>query len=351
LRRLVLIALALLGCSGASAADLSPAPEPRPVAREPVFVPSPESGRITIIEENDALVPKPTDRWYTQGLQLSYLSAPIGTTALDWLFPTTFTNPTAPRTRRYEIVVGQTIFTPENTKLNPPDPRDRPYAGWLYAGLGWYQETNRSTLDHLEVQLGVVGPAALAKEMQTSFHQLLGQNSSQVWNFQLRNEPGIVVSYDHKWRLGMPLGGGLAIDAIPEFGGSIGNVYTYGEAGLMLRFGSNLNADYGPPRIRPALSGTTWFDRTQLDGPVGWYLFGGVQGRAVARNIFLDGNTFTNSARVSKHVFVGDVSTGASLFWLDWAKLDFVLTWRSAEFAGQTEASRYGGFNLSFKLP
>jgi len=350
LRHLVLIVLAALAGRGALAADLIPTQEPRPFAPQPVQVPA-ESGRFTLIEENDAIAPSPTDRWYTQGLMLSYLSAPVAGPAFDWLFPTTFTNPDAPRTRRFEIVLGQSIFTPANTRLIPPDPLDRPYAGWLYAGLGWYQETNRSSLDHLELQLGVVGPAALAKEVQGGFHDLLGQKTSAAWGFQLKNEPGIVISYDHKWRLGMPLGSGFAVDAIPEFGGSLGNVFTYGQAGLMLRFGQNLNADYGPARIRPALSGTTWFDRSQLDGVLGWYWFVGVQGRAVARNIFLDGSTFTNSPSVDKRALVGDVSAGASLFWLDWAKLDFVVTWRSEEFVGQGQTSRYGGFNLSFRLP
>jgi hypothetical protein len=310
-----------------------------------------DAGRFTIIEENDALIPAPTDRWYTQGLMLSYLSAPVASSAFDWMFPTTYTNPNAPRTRRFEIVVGQSIFTPAATKLNPPDPLDRPYAGWLYGGLGWYQETNRASLDHFELVGGVVGPASLAKQVQVGFHNLLGQNSSAAWGYQLRNEPGIVLSYDHKWRVGTPIGGGLSIDAIPEFGGSVGNVYTYGELGLLVRLGRNLNADYGPPRIRPSLSGTTWFDRSQLDGALGWYVFAGVQGRAVARNIFLDGNTWTNSASVDKRTFVGDISTGASLFWLDFAKLDIVFTWRSEEFVGQGQWSRFGGINLSFRLP
>jgi lipid A 3-O-deacylase len=344
------IALAVLACQGALAADLSPMQEPRRVAQEPVRV-APESGRFTLIEENDALAPSPTDRWYTQGFLLSYLSAPVAGSGYDWLFPTTFTNPNSPRTRKFEIVVGQSIFTPENTRLNPPNPLDRPYAGWLYAGVGWYQETNRSSLDHLEVVLGVVGPAALAKEVQGGFHDLLGQKTSAAWGFQLRNEPGIVVSYDHKWRFGMPIGGGLSIDAIPEFGFSLGNVYTYGQIGTMFRIGQNLNADYGPARVRPALSGTTWYDRSQLDSAIGWYLFAGVQGRAVGRNIFLDGNSFTNSASVSKRVLVGDLSTGASISWLDVAKLDFVLTWRSDEFVNQSQPSRFGGLNLSFKLP
>jgi hypothetical protein len=65
----------------------------------------------------------------------------------------------------------------------------------------------------------------------------------------------------------------------------------------------------------------------------------------------LDGNTFATSPSVTKETFVGDLSGGLSVFWSDLAKLDFVLTWRSKEFVGQSEPSRYGGINLSFKLP
>ena len=185
---------------------------------------------------------------------------------------------------------------------------------------------------------------------RTPFRVSFAGGGSDLASYYSR-EPGVVLSYDHKWRVGMPLGGGLSIDAIPEFGGSVGNIFTYGQVGTMVRLGSNLNADYGPARIRPSLSGSTWFDRSQLDGPFGWYVFAGVQGRAVARNIFLDGNTFTTSASVDKKTLVADVSAGASLFWVDFAKLDLVLTWRSDEFVGQSQPSRFGGINLSFRLP
>jgi hypothetical protein len=148
----------------------------------------------------------------------------------------------------------------------------------------------------------------------------------------------------------MPVAYGFGVDVIPELGGTVGNVYTYGEAGALLRFGQNLNADYGPARIRPALS-SGWFDPAQLKSPLGWYLFAGGQVRAVARDIFLDGNTFVSSPSVEKVPIVGDLSAGASMFWSDLAKLDVVFTWRSKEFVGQPTTSRYGGINLSFRLP
>jgi len=350
-----LVAVAVLGCCpGALAADLPPGPPP---ATAPVVVPAPlaESGRFTVIEENDAFAPNPTDRWYTQGLELNYLSAPIAGTGVAAFLPSTYLSPGSFSTQRFELVLGQSIFTPQNLTLNPPDPRDRPYAGWLYAGAGIYQETDHHSLDHLQLLLGVVGPAAQGEEVQNGFHDLINglisQHTAAGWGSQLSNEPGVVFTYEHKWRWGMPVGGGFAFDVIPDVGVTAGNVFTYAETGAIVRFGQNLNADYGPARIKPALSGTTWFDPSQLQGPIGWYFFVGAAGRAVARNIFLDGNTFVSSARVDKETLVGDLSGGLSFFWADVAKLDFVLTWRSKEFVGQSEPDRYGGVNLSFKLP
>jgi lipid A 3-O-deacylase len=354
-RHVGLVALAVLGCCpGALAADL-PAAVPVP-ATAPVVAPLPqESGRFTLIEENDALMPRPTDRWYTQGLELNYLSAPIAGTGVAAFLPSSYLDPGSFRAQRFELVLGQTIFTPQNLRLNPPDPTDRPYAAWLYAGAGLYQETDHRSLDHLQLLVGVVGPAALGEQVQNGFHDLISGINSQVtaagWGSQLKNEAGVMLSYEHKWRWGAPLGGGFGVDFIPEVGATVGNVLTYGEVGAMLRLGQNLNADYGPARIKPALSGTTWFDPSQLQGPMGWYIFVGAQGKAVARNIFLDGNTFVASPSVTKETLVADLSGGVSFFWADLAKVDFVLTWRSKEFVGQPEPDRYGGVNISVKLP
>jgi hypothetical protein len=105
------------------------------------------------------------------------------------------------------------------------------------------------------------------------------------------------------------------------------------------------------PEIQPALSGTPWFDPSQLEGAIGWYVFGGAQVRATARNIFLDGNTFASSPSVDRRPLTTDLSVGLSIFWLDVAKVDFVITARSPEFVGQHAADRFGGINFSFRLP
>jgi lipid A 3-O-deacylase len=312
-----------------------------------------DTHRITGLEENDSIA-FDSDKYYTQGLEFIYLGPDVGAdsgwigpfdTLADWgPFDTSGAGDVS---RRYEIMLGQSIFTPKDTAREDPDPDDRPYAAWFYGGVGLIQDTDRRRLDHLELLVGVVGPAAFGKTTQNDWHQYIGITESRGWDEQLENEPGLMLSYERKWRLYAPIGGGFGFDAIPELGVTVGNVMTYAETGGMLRFGRNLEADYGPARIRPALSGTTYFNGDYLDGPFGFYVFVGTQGRAVARNVFLDGNTFEDSNEVDSKTLVGDLSGGLSLFWGSDVKLDASVTYRTEEFDGQDDPAKTANINLT----
>jgi lipid A 3-O-deacylase len=312
-----------------------------------------DNGRLTAIEENDSVL-FDSDKYYTQGLEFVYLgpdvavdSAWIGPfDALDslGLFDTTDAGEVS---RRYEVILGQSVFTPKDTAREDPDPDDRPYAGWLFGGVGLIQDTDRRRLDHFELLAGIVGPNAFGKTVQNDWHQFIGIDKSRGWDEQLHDEPGLMLSYERKWRFLQAIGGGLAVDAIPELGITVGNVMDYVQAGGMVRFGKNLEADYGPLRIRPALSGTSYFNSDYLDGPFGFYFFVGAQGRAVARNIFLDGNTFRDSRSVDSNALVGDLSGGLSMFWGDAVKLDAVVTYRTKEFEDQDDPTAIWGLNMT----
>ncbi|MGI3902597.1 MAG: lipid A deacylase LpxR family protein [Janthinobacterium lividum] len=318
-----------------------------------------DAGRITVIEDNDGLLPDGRDRHYTQGAMLSYLSPKLDSrdfaTALYDAVPNQFPfmqmNPDSQR--KFDLVVGQSFFTPVKYHDVVPDPEDRPFAGFLYGGGSLLEETGGRMLENLEILVGVVGPDALARQTQELFHAATGFNNGnldQSWSHQLKNEPGIMVSYDRHWKVLQFSVAGFEVDAIPDAGVTVGNVMTYAEIGGQLRIGQNLGADYGIPRIRPALSGTNWFDVAAMSSRLGWYLFAGVQGRAVAHNIFLDGSSFQDSPSVKKNILVGDFSTGASLFWSDYVKLDLSFTDRSEEFTTQRQADHFGNANLSFRF-
>src|SRR5690606_29516762 len=135
----------------------------------------------------------------------------------------------------------------------------------------------------------------------------------------------------------------LDLEVIPHAGAAIGNIHTHANAGATLRFGKNLQRDYGPPHIQPSLPGSGHF---QASRHFSWYAFAGVEGRLVARNIFLDGNSFRNSRHVRKEPWVGDLQFGLALIWPG-LRLTYTHVLRSQEFREQREADNYGSFTLS----
>jgi hypothetical protein len=133
------------------------------------------------------------------------------------------------------------------------------------------------------------------------------------------------------------------MDIIPHAVATAGNVFTYGGAGATLRVGHGLDADFGPPRLDPAVPGSNFFYAPEI---FGWNLFVGFEGRAIARNIFLDGNTFANSQSVSKRPLVGDLQGGLELLFAH-ARLTYTQAVRTKEFYGQHHPDYVGSVALS----
>jgi lipid A 3-O-deacylase len=325
-------------------------------------------GTFSALVENDFFGSEHTDRHYTQGLRLVWSPAKsevypwggdTGVAAflarqVPWLVPED-----AKAKVRVAYSVGQSIFTPSDLRQTIPDPKDRPYAGWLYGGVTLVSEVNRdqqerlSQLDTLGLDVGIVGPSALAKQTQQAFHRFLGGNQiiPKGWDHQLHDEPGVLISYDKKWRFVVPIfsrdAKDFSLDATPSLGANVGNVYTGASTGITLRFGQSLPDDYGPPRIRPGLAGSDFVERPPADRNFfGWYLFGGVEGRAVLRNIFLDGNSFRSSPHVEKNNFVADFQAGMAVL-VGGVRITYTHVWRTREFQGQRGNDVFGAIGLS----
>lgn len=245
------------------------------------------------------------------------------------------------------------MYTPEDTSTTALVEDDRPYAGWLYGSVSLHAEADDAfgikglkVLDSVELNLGLVGPQAYGEDVQNNWHDLIGVARSDGWNNQLNNEPAAAVFFQRKWRPEPARFGALELDAVPHFGGSVGNVFTMASLGGIVRFGQQLHLDFGPPQIRPTLSGPPTVE--DHDG-LGWYLFAGAEGRAVLHNIFLDGNTFADSHEVDKESFVGNFQLGLSLAWRNY-RLAFTHVFLSKEFETQRRADRYGALTLSARF-
>ncbi len=308
-------------------------------------IPNDDKATFNVQVEND-LFGSGSDRNHTNGVRASYLSAQDDIPG--WLYVAARSVPlfAAEGRLRTSYTIGQNMYTPDDTSRTDLIVNDRPYAGWLYGGVGMTSD-NGQILDNLELDIGVVGPASFAEDTQRAWHKLIGADRPAGWDNQLRNEPAFVLFYERKWRAMYAFDvAGLAVDATPHAGLALGTVYTHGASGLTLRFGQDLPSDYGPPRIRPSLPGSGFFVPTRQ---ISWYLFAGIEGRAVARNIFLDGNTFTDSHNVDKEPLVGDFQAGIAVTFGD-ARLSYTYVFRTKEFDNQDQPDQFGSVNLSLRF-
>ena len=325
-----------------------------PAAAEPAAQTEPgrtaEHGFLTLQFDNDLF--GRTDRHFTHGTRFAWLSPP-GKVPGFVAEPIAWLPPFEDRARlRAGFSLGQNIFTPTDIERKDPDPDDQPYAGWLYAGFGVVAEGD-GHLDNLELDIGLIGPYSFAEEVQTGWHRLINITVPEGWDSQLKTEPGAVLYYSRSWRalprtplFQIPPLDELAIDLVPHGSFALGNVYTYGALGATLRLGTALTNDYGPPRIRPSLPGSDFFDPTD---ELGWYLFAGVEGRHVLRNIFLDGNSFRDSPSVDKKPIVGDLQVGLAII-MGPARLAYTHAFRTKEFDGQDGFTQFGSLSLSVRF-
>lgn len=301
-------------------------------------------GVLSGIVENDLF--GKTDKGYTSGIRASWVTSPSQTPAWAVNFTRSlplFANWAVVRT---EYAIQQSIFTPRDVTRLVPDPKDRPYAGALSASFGLIGEAG-PVLDQIALSLGVVGPASFARQSQRLVHDLRGFESPRGWAYQLKNEPTIQLRYQRSWRAfaAYAFASDYGLDFTPHAGAVAGNVFTFANAGATLRIGKDLRQDFGPPRIGPAIPGTGYFEPT---ANFGWYFFASLEGRAVARNIFLDGNTFGDTPHVSKNRYVGDVQGGVVMT-LNHVRVSYTHVWRSREFKGQPQGDRFGAISASVR--
>jgi lipid A 3-O-deacylase len=322
-----------------------------------------DNGTFSMEVENDYFSPDNRDRHYTNGLELNWLPAPSAPGEENWFESTAEAIPFVGNENdvgRIGWSLGQSIFTPQNKVATEPLPHDRPYAGWLYAGLTLIKapapdptlQSRVDEIDTLTLDLGVVGRAAEGEQVQNSFHAFaFGNEHVNGWKNQLKSEPGLLISYDHKWRaLGQTNFWGLGADITPTVGFDLGNVMIDAAAGGMIRIGRDLPSDYGPPRIKPGLSGSDFFlSDTDSGHDFGWYVFAGAEGRAVAHNIFLDGNTFATSQSVPKKTLVADFQAGVAII-VYGVRLTASEVIRTQEFVGQHGNDQFGSISASFNF-
>jgi len=309
----------------------------------PVFV---------IVEENDLFVN--TDRHYTQGFRNSFLQADddVPGWAL-WLSRSIPRAGFGDGPNKFGYQIGQSIFTPANLFATGLLTHDRPYAGWLYTGLilqrRGMMDDRWPVLENFQLDIGIIGPDAFAKETQTWVHDLRGFATPRGWQNQLHDEPGIALKYQRSWLFSPTASGPRWIDLIPHTGMSLGNVETSFRIGGTLRVGFNLPDDFGVSTISSLTTTEGGWSRSRTGRPWGAYVFAGTEASTVLYTAFLDGNLYRHSHHVQKEPFVGEWKAGVG-FLMHHVELAFTYVYRTPQFVLQGTNDSYGSVSLKIKF-
>lgn len=312
------------------------------------------AGTFTFYFENDWF--GGTDRHYTNGTQFAWLSADLDEWSYTgWRRAFVRALPFVHRPgglRNAGVAFGQNIYTPQDQEAYEPDPRDRPYAGWSYLEFSFLSRTEHLA-DVVAVQIGFVGRHSYAQDLQEVIHEWLNDSQANGWSHQLSDEFGLNLAYERKWRLFARAHDRLlGVDLVPHAGVTVGNVQTFANVGATLRLGFNLPSDFAVPVIRPGGGGTAPLDDhdPRVAGRWSFFVFGAGDGRAVARDLFLDGNTFASGPRVDRRRFVADLSYGAGVVAGKW-QLTYTHVSRTREFETQRfPRNHFGSLAISRTL-
>lgn len=319
------------------------------MAAEPCAPLKSAGSEIQLFVENDMLAH--TDGYYTNGIKFG-IGVP-GETLADLLcrYSQSALAPSLlirPKEIHYGWFLGQNLYTPKLITVAAPQPFDRPWAAWSYLG-GVAQREEDNKLDTIEVDVGMVGPAALGEQIQSAWHRLINASKPLGWDNQIPNEPAFLVSYLHKRKFESKY-----VELIPHVGATAGTVMTLARAGGIVRVGVNMTG-FGPDSIEPGgamLQNTRNAEELEKRKKPEWYGFVGFDARLVARNIFLDGTLFRDSPSVDHRTYVHDLTFGASLRNRSW-RISLTRVLRSEEFyTAQGGGGRqiFDSLNLGFEF-
>jgi hypothetical protein len=176
-------------------------PDPALIEHMESETPTDRPFNFTTYWENDGSFAKPndeTDRRYTNGLAFSFAHRPQWARDLAEYIP--FSENFEGGNIDGGYTFGQLMYTPDDIEDPRPIPDDHPYNGYLYVGA-FLQREKDATLDHFQLEIGVIGEASLAGSAQDFVHDVRDFDRPRGWRHQHSDEMMVQSYIRKKWRI------------------------------------------------------------------------------------------------------------------------------------------------------
>jgi lipid A 3-O-deacylase len=178
---------------------------------------------IGFITDNDLYTSSKNDMYYTNGLELFYRFLSKN-------------NNEKINKKITEFRVGQYIYNPRFINETAVDINDRPFTGYLFAEAGrsfFYQSESVLKTDF---QLGFMGPNALGRETQESFHHIIGYKEVFGWENQLHNAFAVQAHVMYSKKM-FPTRHNVFIDLHFQSEANLGTIFDGVSTGFLTRIG------------------------------------------------------------------------------------------------------------------
>ena len=309
-------------------------------------------------------IPNRTDRYYTTGIKWEWNYANYKPAWIERIFlkPGKYNNKTI------SAGIGSNMYTPKIITNPAVDSTDRPFSGWLYLSTKGAYNVNSGKKMRLttEYSIGVLGPLAYQKNVQTAFHvfidDLIPSNTPKGWDNQIGN--AIAVNANVKYETSLLKSKSPIFELIPLGELNIGSVMNYLRAGVNIRLGnkkSYFDNDYDLLTINPTKDAVaTEPGKTALKGELKKKPFVSISGfarptiTAIAYNGMMQGGLIP--LKKSKYVLKSDqisplylqLDYGVSF---NFRKFALIITQnvRSKEF-DNASSTTWGGISLIYDI-
>jgi len=294
---------------------------------------------FTLYLENDGTFIKPlyrTDRHYTAGEKLVYTNQPDCNFLKEFARWNDFGQNDGQVSTALGYFVGQNLYTPDH--VDAPELRarhDRVFAGWLYGGI-FAQRASENQMEHLELNLGVIGPVAQGGETQSFIHDHIGAAEPKGWENQLGDEFETDVTWLKRQRVAEQYFKRTEnFDSHLEYGATVGTLHRNANLGIVFRYGMNLPNDFGPGRLEAPASAC--IDKaTEVQTA---YLFTRLGGKLVEYDRFLSG--------LDTEPAVAQLQVGAVYRYKSF-EISYSETFLTREYKEQGNTDSYGAINLTW---
>ncbi|MEO7923087.1 MAG: lipid A deacylase LpxR family protein [Chitinophagaceae bacterium] len=272
-----------------------------------------------------------TDKYYTQGITIEYVHSFLGKTFLTRLLWKPWKT-----SIRYGLAFNLFGYTPGNTSSDAIQKDDRPFDANLSLK---YFSTQADSIQQQQLSasfsLGIMGPAALGKEIQTSIHRLIKNPLPRGWQHQISNDILLNYQLNYEKQL-LSVAGHFLLNSSSEL--------RLGTLDDKLSTGVNFMAGQFNKR---------WSTNNAKKRKTEYYLYGQGRIRVTGYDASLQGGLFNRKSpyiipakditRIGFQADAGFVVNFKKLF------LTYSQSWLSKEFRGG-DSHRWGGVSIGFAL-